>query len=269
MKGENPKIYETKLNERILVVLIPALTDNYIFLIVDQRSASAIVVDPATAHDVQRTLESLSLRLVAVLNTHHHWDHVGGNKALKEHWPELKIYGAAHDASRIPGITHPVHDADCIKELDIDLTVMDVRGHTNGHIAFWIEETQDLFAGDTLFGCGSGKLFEGTPQQMMGSLARLRALPDDTRVWCAHEYTEKNARIALDLGEPGQTDLSAYYARVQAKRARNDPTVPLRLGDEKKANPFLRWDSHGLKETLSAASDLDTFTAVRTFRDRF
>lgn len=259
----------TPLSDCVKIVMIPALEDNYIFVIANQENAEAVVVDPATSQDVQVALEARGLQLKAILNTHHHWDHVGGNKKLKETWPEIKIYGAAHDAERIPGITHRLNDGDSFTELGLSFTALDVRGHTNGHLAYWLAATGDVFVGDTLFGCGSGKLFEGTPEQMMASLARLRELPESTRVWCAHEYTEKNARIAGQLGEKCHPDLAEYSKKVLEKRSNNQPTVPLCLGDERKANPFLRWDAPGLKEALSTSTDLDTFAAVRSFRDRF
>lgn len=259
----------TPLTNGVAVVMIPALEDNYIFLIANKETAEAVVVDPATGDDVQKFLDSLDLQLKAIVNTHHHWDHVGGNTKLKVTWPQVRVYGASHDAERIPGLTHQLKDGDTFTELGLSFSVLDVRGHTNGHIAYWLPESGDIFVGDTLFGCGSGKLFEGTHAQMLASLARLRELPDDTRVWCAHEYTEKNAHIAAQLREKDHTALAEYSEKVLEKRSRSEPTVPLLLGAEKAANPFLRWDAPRLKEALSTVTDLDTFVAVRSFRDRF
>src|SRR5262249_50786723 len=176
-----------------------------------------------------------------VLATHHHYDHVGGNRDLLTQRPDLQVYGSADDAPKIPGITHRVHDGDSVRVGSLAGRVILIPAHTSGHVAYWFPDEHAVFPGDTLFAGGCGRLFEGDAAQMMGSLARLAALPDDTRVYCGHEYTEKNLQFALTL-EPGNPRLRAKMTSVQALRRAGKPTVPSTIGDAKATNPFLRTD---------------------------
>lgn len=183
---------------------LPALSDNYIFLLHDPNENIAAVVDPAEAQPVLRRLEELQAQLVAIFNTHHHMDHVGGNQQLIQHFPHVRVYGGAEDQGRIPGQQVFLREGDKVGFAGQIGEVLFVPGHTKGHIAYYFPpevegETGELFCGDTLFAGGCGRLFEGTPTQMVSSLSKLRSLPDNTRVWCAHEYTQKNLQFALTV----------------------------------------------------------------------
>ena len=269
---------------------IPALEDNYIFLLVDTHGKTAAVVDPAEPQNVLAQLQQNNLKLTHIFNTHHHADHVGANKALLNVYPELVISAGIHDKGRIPGASRWLSEGDCVEFAGHIANVFFVPGHTRGHIAYFfstlsreahgegdnlgngnlggVNLVADLFIGDTLFGGGCGKLFEGTYSEMLSSLQKIRALPDSTRVWCAHEYTQKNLEVAVKLGEKNEA-LNLHISRVKAARAQMQPTVPLNLGTEKATNPFLRWDSPQLQAALGTHSDLETFTYVRDFRDKF
>ena len=218
----------------IQIITIPAFEDNYLWLLV--HGSYAAVVDPGDAQPILRYLAQHQLTLCAILCTHHHRDHVGGNRELLAHY-KVPVYGPAHES--IPGRTHAVVDGDCVQlpELGLELTVIDVPGHTAGHVAYYGAES--LFCGDTLFACGCGRLFEGTPQAMYQSLSKIAQLPDTTQVYCAHEYTLDNIRFAKVV-EPGNSDLLEREVRDRATRANHQPTVPSLLGLEKRTNPFLR-----------------------------
>ena len=218
----------------IEVVPIPAFEDNYLWLLV--HGAYAAVVDPGDAQPVLRYLAQHQLTLCAILCTHHHADHVGGNRELLARFP-VPVYGPAHE--KIPGMTQAVSEGDCVRlpELNLELTVIDVPGHTAGHVAYYGAES--LFCGDTLFACGCGRLFEGTPQAMHQSLSKLARLPDATLVYCAHEYTLDNIRFAKVV-EPDNPNLLQREIDDRNSRAKRQPTVPSRLELEKRTNPFLR-----------------------------
>jgi len=257
------------------VIPVPQLSDNYAYLIVDPASREASVVDCAEAEPVLEEITRRGLTLRAVLATHHHYDHVGGNRDLLAQRPDLQIYGSADDAPKIPGITNRVHDGDTVRVGGLQGRVILIPAHTSGHVAYWFPEERAVFTGDTLFAGGCGRLFEGDAAQMMGSLARLSALPDDTRVYCGHEYTEKNLQFALTL-EPGNPRLRAKMTSVQALRRAGKPTVPSTIGDEKATNPFLRTDSPELEASVRsrvpavpAGDAVALFAAVRGLKDRF
>ena len=247
---------------------IPALRDNYIYLLREPKSGAVGAVDPSVAAPVLAALESRGLRLTHVINTHHHPDHTGGNLELKAATGAI-IVGPLADKGRIPGIDVAVGDGDTFKFGDEAATVFDVPGHTRGHIAYWFKDSQALFSGDTLFLMGCGRLFEGTPQQMWGSLGKLKALPPATRVYCGHEYTQANARFALTV-EPKNADLVARAKRVDAMRAAGQSTVPGTLADELATNPFLRADVPELQRAMGAPGDaVATFAAIRKAKDVF
>ncbi len=230
---------------------IPVLTDNYIYLLRDTASGACAVVDPALAEPVLARLAARGLTLDLIFNTHHHGDHVGGNLELKRA-TGCRIIGPAADAARIPGIDETVGDGDETALGSARARVFDVPGHTRGHIAYWFADDQALFCGDTLFALGCGRLFEGTPAQMWRSLSKLRALPGATRVYCAHEYTQANARFALSL-ENDNPALRARAAAVDRAREQGRPTVPSTLAEEIATNPFLRADQEGLRRALGPA----------------
>lgn len=251
------------------IVQLPALSDNYIYLVHEASSGRTAVVDPAETEPVLAALADRGWRLTHVLNTHHHYDHVGGNEALKAA-TGCTIVGPAADRDRIPGIEVALADGDDFHLGSATATIFDVPGHTRGHIAYWFAEDQALFCGDTLFALGCGRMFEGTAPQMWASLSKLRALPPQTRVYCAHEYTQSNARFALSV-EPGNAALVARAAEIDRKRAANQPTVPSTMGEELATNPFLRPESEELRRrfNLPQAVPHEVFGATRAAKDNF
>lgn len=252
---------------------LPALADNYIFLLQDATRNTAAVVDPGDANPVLRKLNELNTELTAIFNTHHHADHIGGNVKLLQHFPSAVIYGGAEDHGRIPQQQVFLHEGDHVKFGDRTAEILFVPGHTRAHIAYYFapnspDELGDLFCGDTLFSGGCGRLFEGTPTQMIDSLSKLRNLPDSTRVWCAHEYTLKNLKFALTVDQ-NNTDLQQRYKEVKELRDRSKPTIPSLLGIEKRTNPFIRWDDTNLKKATNTNNSIQTFIHLRRMKDEF
>ncbi len=250
------------------VVQIPVLNDNYVYLIRDEASASTAVVDPSVAEPVLRELRLRHWQLDTVLVTHHHADHVGGIPELVEALPELRVMAFGPDAMRIPNVTEKCRDGDEVQVGTLQAEVIFVPGHTTGHIAYYFAEERALFCGDTLFAGGCGRLFEGTPKQMQASLERLRALPDDVTVYCAHEYTEANLVFAQTV-EPGNDDLTQRISEVKRLRRVGRPTVPSTLALEKKTNPFLRWDHPEVMQYANEDAPVDVFAKVREAKDNF
>ncbi|MGF1601908.1 MAG: hydroxyacylglutathione hydrolase [Thermosynechococcaceae cyanobacterium] len=251
---------------------LPAFSDNYIFLLHDEEHHVAAVVDPADPAPVLRKLNELDAALVAIFNTHHHCDHVGGNRRLLKAFPDAQVYGGAKDKGRIPGQQFFLEDGDRVEFCDRKAQVIFVPGHTRAHIAYYFapigDEPGELFCGDTLFAGGCGRLFEGTPAQMLSSLSKLRDLPDQTRVWCAHEYTLNNIQFALTVdGE--NSELQDRFRQVQQARAQNQATVPSQMGLEKQTNPFLRWDQEALVTAVQGRDPVQTLARLRGMKDQF
>lgn len=248
---------------------IPVLNDNYVYLAHCPETGQTGVVDPAVAAPVLDALEKYGWTLTHILNTHHHNDHTGGNLELKSA-TGCTIVGPRADKDRIPGIDVEVGDGDTYMLGNAEAKVFDVPGHTRGHIAYWFEESDALFCGDTLFVMGCGRLFEGTPAQMVASLGKFADLPDRTRVYCAHEYTQSNGRFALTV-EPQNQALQDLMKRVDEARANGIPTVPSTLAQERATNPFLRPDSPDIQATLGmqGADVVDVFAEVRRRKDNF
>ena len=248
---------------------IPVLNDNYLYLIKDLDSDAVAIVDPAEAEPVLNKLDELGWTLTHILNTHHHWDHTGANLELKEK-TGCTIVGSANDADRIPGIDIEISENAPYMFGTQKAQIFEVSGHTNGHIAYWFEESDALFCGDTLFALGCGRLFEGTPAKMWESLQKLSALPEATKIYCAHEYTEANARFALTI-EPQNTDLKNRFDTILKLRAKNIPTVPSTIGDEKATNPFLRPANLDIQQNLdmNGADVVDVFAEIRARKDNF
>jgi len=215
---------------------IPALNDNYIYIIEDCQSDVVCVVDPALASLVQQTCQTLDLTPTHILNTHHHWDHTDGNEELVQTY-HCEVVANQADASRIRGISQAIPADGALTLGKLNITTLDMPGHTLGHIAFLIDDA--LFCGDTLFGGGCGRLFEGSFEQMWQSLQKLAALPDETRFYCAHEYTLPNLRFARDMDKDNKA-LKQRIKRDTQTRMKQQPTIPSTIGLEKETNPFLR-----------------------------
>jgi len=253
------------------LIPIPAFNDNYIWMLHDERRA--LVVDPGDAQPVLAALARDGLTLESILVTHHHGDHTGGVEVLRQN-TGAQVYGPA--AERMPEPLQRLGDGDTITPLGLRFEVLLVPGHTAGHIAYWgqIPDADPvLFCGDTLFSAGCGRLFEGTPGQMLASLTRLAALPEATRVCCAHEYTLGSLRFALAV-EPDNTDLQAYQAHARTLRQQLLPTLPSSIGLEKAVNPFLRTHlpkvAHAVQQIDPNADDpVAVFAALRTWKDKF
>jgi hydroxyacylglutathione hydrolase len=255
------------------IIQIPVLSDNYIFLMLDRARKIAAVVDPAEAAPVLAELRRQQVELVAIFNTHHHGDHVGGNKELIAAYPNLRVYGGAEDRGRIPGQQVYLVDGDRVEFGDRIGEVFFIPGHTRAHIAYYFPSVEsdvpgELFCGDTIFAGGCGRLFEGTPAQMVGSITKLRQLPDRTRIWCAHEYTLSNLKFAVTV-DPDNRELQQRLVTVTAERERLIPTVPTNLGLEKRTNPFLRWDTAALQASVGSQDAIETFARIRGRKDQF
>jgi hydroxyacylglutathione hydrolase len=251
------------------VRLIPALSDNYIHLLRDASTGTVGVVDPSEAEPAIEALTALGWRPTFILNTHHHPDHTAGNAELKRLYGATVI-GPAADRDRIPDIDRAYKDGEEFAFGGQQVRVFDVPGHTRGHIAFWFRESEAVFTGDTMFAMGCGRLFEGTPDQMWRSLSKIRALPEETRVYCGHEYTQGNARFALTV-DPDNADLKARAKEVDALRAQNKPTLPSTIGQERLTNPFLRADQPALASAvgLPATDPVPVFAEIRHRKDHF
>ncbi len=247
----------------------PCLGDNYGYLVHDPDSGLTATIDSPDAEAIGRALAERGWKLDYILNTHHHADHAGGNLALKAS-TSCTIIGARADAARIPGIDIQVSEGDSFALGTHSARIIETPGHTRAHICYCFDADRVAFVGDTLFSMGCGRLFEGTPAQMWTSLQKIMQLPDETRLFCAHEYTQSNGRFALSV-EPDNPALLARMREVDALRAANQPTVPSTLGVEKATNPFLRPASPRLRATLglAAATDTEVFAETRKRKDQF
>jgi hydroxyacylglutathione hydrolase len=220
------------------IIRIPVLSDNYIWLVHDAQSGETMVVDPAVADAPLAEAEKRGWKISQIWNTHWHPDHTGGNAEIKA-VTGCTITGPATEAERIPSLDIQVREGDIVRLGKVEAKVIDVPAHTAGHIAFYLPSEHAAFVGDTLFAMGCGRLFEGTAAQMYSNMRKLEALPDETAVYCAHEYTQSNGRFALTV-EPGNAALVARMNDVDAMRLRGEPTVPTSIGAEKATNPFMR-----------------------------
>jgi hydroxyacylglutathione hydrolase len=249
--------------------MFPCLTDNYGYLLHDAESGATAAVDTPDAAEISAQLASKGWRLTHILNTHHHADHAGGNLELKRR-TGCTIVGPRADAARIPGIDLGVGEGDVVTLGAHRAAVFDTPGHTRGHIVYHFAAARAAFVGDTLFALGCGRLFEGTPDQMWSSLQKILEWPDDTRIYCAHEYTQSNARFAVTV-EPENRVLQERVAAVARLRAAGRPTVPSMLGEERATNPFLRPQSGDLRAAVAllAATDVEVFAKTRALKDAF
>ncbi len=236
------------------IVRVPVLSDNYAWLIHDPDSDETVAVDPGEAQPVLDAAAARGWTVGQVWTTHWHPDHTGGNDAMKA--AGARITGPAEEAAKIPTLDATVAEGDTVAIGAHVADVMLVPGHTAGHIAFHLAQERAVFTGDTLFAMGCGRLFEGTPAQMFANMQRYAALPDDTRVYCGHEYTQSNGRYAL-VAEPGNAAIADRMAAVDTARAKGEATVPTTIALERETNPFLR------------ARDVDAFAALRRGKDEF
>ncbi len=252
------------------IIQLPALSDNYIYLLHEPVSGETAVVDPADPEPVIAALAENNWQLNYIFNTHHHADHIGGNLSLK-HQTGCKIVGAKADRRRIPGIDIELEDGDRIKLGEQTFEIIATPGHTLGHIVYYCAESQALFCGDTLFSMGCGRLFEGSAEQMWASLQLLKALPVSTRVYCAHEYTQANGRFASSV-EAGNPDLQRRIDEVDRLRSQNHSTLPSTIALELATNPFLREDSPTSRRAVDAGEETspsEVFARVRRLKDQF
>jgi hydroxyacylglutathione hydrolase len=251
------------------LVTLPCLADNYAYLLHNAVTGQTALVDAPEDFPIQRALEERGWRLDLILLTHHHWDHIDGVEPLRAAYG-AKVIGAAADAHRLPKLDLAVKEGDVIEVLGEPAHVIDVSGHTVGHIAFYMPDAGLVFTADSLMALGCGRLFEGTPAQMWQSLLKLRALPPETVVCSGHEYSAGNARFALTI-EPGNAALRARAEEIAAQRGRGEATVPSRLFEEIATNPFLRANLPEVKAAvgLQGAEDAAVFAHIRARKDKF
>ena len=251
------------------IIVVPALSDNYIYIAHDSSNKTTLVVDPSEAKPVVDVLNTRGWTITHILNTHHHGDHIGGNQGLLEKYNPILI-GPLSEESRIPNMHQMIKEGDTIDIGGHEGLVFETPGHTNGHIAVWFEDSDALFCGDTLFALGCGRVFEGTMEQMWTSLKKLRSLPSSTKIFCGHEYTLSNAKFAQSI-DPQNEALQQQIKKFESMRADGIPTIPTLLKDELNTNPFLRADDISFAKTL----DLETndpvaiFAETRSRKDNF
>jgi hydroxyacylglutathione hydrolase len=243
------------LKNNIKIEIIPCLQDNYSYLIIDENKNDACVVDPSEAKPIINFIEKENINLKYILNTHHHFDHIGGNIELKEKYNSI-VVGYKYDAKRIPEINVLVEDNQIWKEDNFEAKIIHIPGHTTGHIAFYFFNEKILFTGDTLFSLGCGKIFEGTYKEMFESLSKIKNLPEDTKIYCGHEYTLQNSKFCIKH-DPQNQDLQNKITKINEKLKNNVPTIPSILKDEKECNIFLR------------AKNVESFSKLRDLKDNF
>ena len=237
------------------VEIIPCLQDNYSYLIIDESNKTASVIDPSEAKPIINFIEKENINLKYILNTHHHYDHIGGNKDLKKKYNSVVI-GYKDDASRIPGIDILLKNNQIWKADNFEAKIMHIPGHTTGHISFHFFKEKLIFTGDTLFSLGCGKIFEGTYQDMFDSLNQIKKLPQDTKIYCGHEYTLQNSKFCIKH-DPENLNLKNKIVEIKKKLENNIPTIPSTLKDENECNIFLR------------AKDVESFSKLRDLKDNF
>ncbi len=251
------------------IIQIPVLNDNYIYLIHEPVSAETAVIDPAISEPVLDILKNKGWTLNYIFNTHHHWDHVGANLELKKK-TNCQILASEYDQARIPGIDKTLNHGNEIRLGNELAAVIETPGHTLGHIVYHFANSNALFCGDTLFSMGCGRLFEGTSEQMWHSLQRLKQLPKETRIYCAHEYTLANGKFALTL-EPENQQLQQRLIEVNQLRSVNSPTIPSTIEKELATNPFFREDSQTIQQTIDMTDQepVHVFAKIRAIKDNF
>ncbi len=251
------------------IEIIPCLNDNYSYLLCDQDTNTVAIIDPSDFNPCDKIINKKYKKLDYILNTHHHFDHVGGNKKLKEKY-KSKVLGCELDKDRIPDIDITLKEKQNFKIGNASFEVIFIPGHTKGHIAFYFKDEKIVFTGDTLFSLGCGKVFEGTHEQMFNSLNKLKNLPIDTKIYCGHEYTKKNLEFCLEY-ESNNEFLIEKSNWINSKIESNSPTVPISIGEEKKTNIFLRCNEPSIKNALNLdnASEQEIFSKLRDLKDSF
>ncbi|KAJ1665852.1 Cytoplasmic glyoxalase II [Coemansia sp. RSA 1813] len=247
------------------VIPVPCLSDNYAYVLVDEKAGYVSVIDPVEPSKVIPVVESTNLELKSILTTHHHADHSGGNNGMLKAFPGLTVYGG--DRARIPGLTKQLNDGDEFKLGSLSIRAIQTFGHTTSSICYYIQDSDDkvVFSGDTLFVGGCGRLFEGTPQDMHTSLnKKLAALPKDTKVYAGHEYTRNNLRFALTV-EPNNKTLKEKAQRCEAAQC----TMPSTIGEELATNPFMRVDQPDIQKATGATDPVEVLAVVRRMKDNF
>ena len=253
----------------IEIEIVPALSDNYIYIVHNQNKSLTAVIDPGEAEPVNKTLKEKNWELNQIINTHHHYDHTAGNDTLIKA-SNAKLIAPLYDKQRIQDVDQYVSDKDSIQIAGFDAEVIYTPGHTLGHVCYYLKNEKVLFSGDTLFHLGCGRVFEGTMEDMKNSLKKLVDLPDDITVFCGHEYTLSNAKFCISL-EPNNNDLNKKYEEILNLRNDKKPTIPFNLGEEKKLNPFLKFDNQEFKNSinLNNSNEIETFKFVRNKKDNF
>ncbi|MGX7895608.1 hydroxyacylglutathione hydrolase [Tsuneonella sp. HG222] len=245
----------------------PCLSDNYGYLLHDPDSGETVCIDTPDADEYLRQAAAKGWRITQIWNTHWHPDHAGGNEAIKAA-TGCTIAAPAVDAPKIAAVDRTVSNGDTVTIGAFEATVIDVGGHTMGHCAYHLPEAGIAFVGDSVFALGCGRMFEGTPDQFWTSLSRIKALPPQTKLYCAHEYTAANARFALHA-DPDNIELQLYAREIDDRRARGEPTVPMGLARELATNPFLRADEENIRNRWGGTSAPETFARLRSAKDNF
>jgi len=243
------------LKNNMRIEIIPCLKDNYSYLIIDESNNTACVIDPSEAEPVINFIEKTNITLKYILNTHHHFDHIGGNIDLKNRYNSI-VVGYKDDANRIPEIQVLLEDGQIWKADNFEAKIIHVPGHTTGHISFHFFKEKLVFTGDTLFSLGCGKIFEGTYQEMFNSLGKIKSLPEDTKIYCGHEYTLQNSKFCIKH-EPENINLQNKISKINEKLKKNLPTIPSSVKDEIECNIFLR------------AKNVESFSKLRDLKDNF
>ena len=253
----------------MIIDIIPCLNDNYSYLICDDETNNIIIVDPSEFSPCDKIISQKYKKLDYILNTHHHYDHVGGNEELKNKY-NAKVFGFSDDKDRIPSIDKLLKDNQEFKIGNLNFITLFIPGHTKGHVAFYLKEEKVVFTGDTLFSLGCGRVFEGTNEQMFNSLNRIKNLPENTKIYCGHEYTQKNLEFCIKFN-PNNKDLIMKKENIAKKIKNRKPTLPSTVADEIKTNIFLRYDDLDVKKQLNLmeASDLEIFSKLRDLKDNF
>ena len=251
------------------IEIIPCLNDNYSYLLHDEVSNTVAIIDPSEFSMCDKIIEKNFKKLDFILNTHHHSDHVGGNKELKQKY-NSKVLGFKNDKNRIPGIDEVLKDNQKFRIGLLNFTTIFIPGHTSGHIAFYFKKEKVIFTGDTLFSLGCGRIFEGTSEQMFRSLNKLKNLPLDTKVYCGHEYTDQNLKFCLKFN-PNNNFLKKKKDAIEISLKNKKPTIPSTISDEIKANIFFRVNDPDVKQALNLenSSDIEIFSKLRDLKDNF